>query len=197
SWSSEAEINYQQNNYTTRSLVLHHQQDDKNDILPIGDIENGGDSEIVSSLYNSDTTKDDDLNSDSDEEFAVHACLRGLIKSKSISSIQKNDYSIPISYTDEKLLDSNEFIKTSNGKNLDDRYRFIDIKSISDEETSASSAPYFSRNQAYRNYRTAIFEVIKNFNLILNLINKQSLIIPFLLYIILFIQKKKINIDNV
>ncbi|VDK86365.1 unnamed protein product [Onchocerca ochengi] len=153
SWSSEAEMNFQQNNYTSRS--------DKNDKLPIGDIENG-DSEIVSSLYNSDTTKDDDSNSDSDEEFAVHACLRGLIKSKSISSIQKNDYAIPLSYTDEELLDSNTFIKTSNGKYLDDRYRFINTQSISDEETSASSAPYFSRNQAFHNYRTPIFETISN-----------------------------------
>ncbi|EFO15034.2 hypothetical protein LOAG_13480, partial [Loa loa] len=165
-WSSEVDMSYQQSNFTTQSLLLHQQYDDKNDKSTITCIGNG-DREITLSLYNSDTTKDDDSNSDSDEEFAIHACLRGFIKSKSISTIQKHNYAAPISYADNGILDGNTFItKPNNDKCLNDG--LINTQSISDGETSASSAPYFLRNRAYHNYRTPIFKTKSNINIIDN-----------------------------
>uniref|UniRef100_A0A1I8E9Y7 LIM zinc-binding domain-containing protein n=1 Tax=Wuchereria bancrofti TaxID=6293 RepID=A0A1I8E9Y7_WUCBA len=80
SWSSEIEMSYQKNNYASQLLLLNQQYYDKNDTLSIANTGNI-DNEIPLSVCHSDTTKDD---SDSDEEFAVHACLRGLIKSKSM-----------------------------------------------------------------------------------------------------------------
>ncbi|VDN86677.1 unnamed protein product [Brugia pahangi] len=120
-------MNYQKNNYASQLLLLNQQYYDKNDTLSIANAGNV-DNEIALSLCHSDTTKDDNLNSDSDEEFAVHAY--------------------------EKIYANNTFITNMhNGKCLNDD--FIKMQSVSDDETTASSAPYFSRN----NYRTAIFKV--------------------------------------
>uniref|UniRef100_A0A0R3S734 Uncharacterized protein n=1 Tax=Elaeophora elaphi TaxID=1147741 RepID=A0A0R3S734_9BILA len=148
SWSSEVELSYQQNCYKSSSLLLHQQRDDKSDTASLGDTRNG-DPETALSLCNSD--KSDDSNDDSDEEFTVHACLRGLIKSKSISSIQKHDY------PDEEILDSNAFINASNGKCL--TARLINAQAVSDEETSASSAACFLRDRAYHDHQAPIFKV--------------------------------------
>ncbi|EFO14348.1 hypothetical protein LOAG_14174 [Loa loa] len=91
-------MSYQQSSFATQPSLLYQQHDDKNDKSSIIYIGND-DKEITLSLYNSDTTKriffptyDDNSKHDSDEEFAIYACLRGLIKSKLISPIQKHDY---------------------------------------------------------------------------------------------------------
>ncbi|KAL3995529.1 Phosphotyrosine interaction domain (PTB/PID) family protein [Acanthocheilonema viteae] len=159
SWSSEAEMNYQQNCYKSSSLLLSQIHDDKNDTLSIDNTGND-DPAVALSLYNNVMMKDDNSNNDSDEEFAVHACLRGLIKSKSITSIQKH------AYIDEKILDGNTFIDTSNDKCLADE--LVNAQTISDDETSASSVPYFSRNRTYHDYPTPIFKTKSNINLIDN-----------------------------
>ncbi|EFO14343.1 hypothetical protein LOAG_14178, partial [Loa loa] len=99
-------MSYQQSSFATQPSLLHQQHDDKNDKSSIIYIGND-DKEIILSLYNSDTTKvlefffptyDDNSKHDSDEEFAIYACLRGLIKSKLISPIQKHDYAALVSY---------------------------------------------------------------------------------------------------
>uniref|UniRef100_A0A915PUE1 Uncharacterized protein n=1 Tax=Setaria digitata TaxID=48799 RepID=A0A915PUE1_9BILA len=155
SWSSEAEINYQRSNYALRSLQV--EKIDKNDTSANDDVEND-DQEL--SLWNSDSIRDSELTSDSDEEFAIHPCLQGLIKSKSVSSIQKNDYTTFTLCNEKKLVNDDKSFTTNNEKCPGDQ--FANTQSLSEEETSASSVPYFSRSRIVRDYRASVCKTRSN-----------------------------------
>lgn len=77
-----------------------------------------------------------------------------LLIKKGAFSLNLNDCKI---FEEEEIFDDNVLANATDSKYLTNG--LISAETVSDEETSASSAPYFSRSRAYYNHQIPIFKV--------------------------------------